>query len=147
MMTVVRFAEKPEASWRPGKFGRLHAAAAVGPTARLCINESWNDKGIGAPTHHHPDGLEEVIMVLEGRARFWIDDETFDLEAGDLIIIPAFAKHGFTNPDEEKLHVLAVFSAPAPETIYESEPDKVVRIGGVAGDQVDSTRVSSARQI
>jgi hypothetical protein len=65
---IVRKADKPEASWRPGKRGILHAAASVGGTSKLIVNESWNEKGIGAPTHMHPDGLEEIIMVLEGTA-------------------------------------------------------------------------------
>ncbi|MSY59353.1 MAG: cupin domain-containing protein [Actinobacteria bacterium] len=140
-MTVVRKEDKPEASWRPGKKGILHAAASVGGTTKLIVNESWNDFGIGAPTHVHPDGLEEIIMVLEGHAEFWINGEHSVLGAGDLVIIPPLAHHGFKNISEtETLHVLAVFSSPVAPTIFDHEPDKIVYIGGTDGDRVDSQR-------
>ncbi len=144
-MTVVRHAEKPTAAWRPGKFGRLHAAATVGSTQQLCVNESWNEPGVGAPTHQHPDGLEEIIMVLEGTAEFWVDGVRERLGAGDLIVLPPYSWHGFENVGEDTLHVLAVFAAATPETIYEAEPDAVTEIGGGDGDQVDPTRTKRAR--
>jgi mannose-6-phosphate isomerase-like protein (cupin superfamily) len=144
-MTVIRFDDKPTAAWRPGKFGRLHAAGSVGPTQALCVNESWNDPGIGAPTHQHPDGLEEIIMVLEGTAEFWVDGEHSTLSAGDCIVLPPYSWHGFKNPGPDQLRVLAVFSAASPETIYEEEPDQLVEIGGTSGDAVDDTRTKRAR--
>lgn len=144
-MTVVRRSDKPEASWRPGKRGILHAAKTVGGTTTLAVNESWNEVGVGAPLHHHPDGLEEVIMVLDGRAEFWLDGETHLLEAGDLVIIPPYATHGFTNPGPDELHVLGIFSVNEAETVYASDPDTVVVIGGDAGDQLDSQRVSRTK--
>ncbi len=147
-MTIVRGSEKPEASWRPGKRGILHAAASVGGTTKLIVNESWNAFGIGAPTHTHPDGLEEIIMVLEGKAEFWVDGEHSILEAGDLIILPPHSHHGFKNIEEDgTLHVLAVFSSPSAPTIFDSEPDKIVHIGGTSGGTLDSQRtVESVEQ-
>ncbi len=141
-MTVIRFDDKPTARWRPGKFGRLHAAGSVGPTTALCINESWNDPGIGAPTHMHPDGLEEIIMVLEGTAEFWVDGEHTVLGAGDCIVLPPLCWHGFRNNGEDQLRVLAVFSAATPETIYEQDPDTLVEIGGTGDGALDDTRTS-----
>lgn len=142
MLNVVRFAEKPTASWRPGKFGRLHAAASVGNATKLTVNESWNDQGVGAPTHYHPDGLEEVIMVLEGTGEFWVDGVHALLEEGDLIILQPYCHHGFKNVGEGKLHVLAIFSSAQAETIYDDAPDEEMVIGGSTGDKLDETRVS-----
>ncbi|HEX4520604.1 MAG TPA: cupin domain-containing protein [Gaiellaceae bacterium] len=139
-MTIVRSSEKSEASWRPGKRGILHAGASVGGTTKLIINESWNDAGIGAPTHSHPDGLEEIIMVLEGTAEFWVDDVHSTLEAGDLIILPPYSHHGFKNVGEGTLRVLAVFSSPTAPTIFDAEPDKLVHIAGTSGERLDSQR-------
>lgn len=140
-MTVVRKADKTEASWRPGKRGILHAAGSVGGTAKLLVNESWNERGIGAPTHFHPDGLEEIIMVLEGQGEFWIDGEHSVLEAGDLVIIPPYSHHGFANIQDEILHILAIFSSATAPTIYDDEPDRVVEIGGTHGKRLDIQRV------
>lgn len=137
---IVRKADKPEASWRPGKRGILHAAASVGGAAKLIINESWNEKGIGAPTHMHPDGLEEIIMILEGTAEFWVDGKHDTLEAGDLIILPPYSHHGFKNIGDDVLHVLAVFSSPSAPTIFDDKPDEIVYIGGTTGEQLDSQR-------
>jgi mannose-6-phosphate isomerase-like protein (cupin superfamily) len=139
-MSVIRFDDKPTASWRPGKFGRLHAAGSVGPTQKLCINESWNDPGVGAPTHQHPDGLEEVIMVLEGTAEFWVDGEHHELAAGDAIVLPPYCWHGFKNNGTEPLRVLAIFSAPTPETIYEQDRETLVEIGKTGEGAIDDTR-------
>jgi quercetin dioxygenase-like cupin family protein len=142
-MGIVRKADKPVASWRPGKRGILHAAASVGSTTKLIVNESWNDPGVGAPTHMHPDGLEEIIMVLEGTAEFWVDGTHETLEAGDLIVLPPYSHHGFKNIGEDTLHVLAVFSSAEAPTIFDSEPDKIVTIGGTSGDQLDTQRTVS----
>jgi len=139
-VTIVRSADKSEASWRPGKRGILHAGASVGGATRLIVNESWNDFGVGAPTHTHPDGLEEIIMVLEGTAEFWVDGEHSTLETGDLIILPPYSHHGFKNIGAGTLHVLAVFSSATAPTIFDHEPDKVVYIAGTSGERLDSQR-------
>jgi mannose-6-phosphate isomerase-like protein (cupin superfamily) len=139
-MTVVRKADKSEASWRPGKRGILHAAASVGGTEKLIVNESWNEPGVGAPVHVHPDGLEEILMVVEGTAEMWIDGETTILEAGDTVILRPYTHHGFKNIGEGTLHVIGVFSSAVAPTIFDHEPDKVVEIGGVSGDRLDSQR-------
>jgi mannose-6-phosphate isomerase-like protein (cupin superfamily) len=139
-MTVVRKADKPDASWRPGKQGTLHAAASVGGTEKLIVNESWNEPGVGAPTHMHPDGLEEILMILEGTAEVWIDGEHSTLEAGDLAIFRPYTHHGFKNVGDGTLRVLGIFSAAVAPTIFDDEPDKVVEIGGVSGNRLDSQR-------
>jgi quercetin dioxygenase-like cupin family protein len=139
-MTVVRRAEKPEATWRPGKHGILHAAASVGATEKLVVNESWNGPGIGAPTHFHPDGLEEIIMVLSGTGEFWSDGEHSILEAGDSIVMRPYTHHGFKNVGEDTLHVLGIFSSAVAPTIFDDDPDRVVEIGGVTGERIDSQR-------
>jgi quercetin dioxygenase-like cupin family protein len=139
-MTVVRKADKPEASWRTGKRGIMHAAASVGGTEKLIVNESWNDPGVGAPTHTHPDGLEEILMILEGTAEVWVDGEHEILEAGDSIILRPHTHHGFKNVGEGTLHGLGIFSAAVAPTIFDDEPDKVVEIGGTTGARLDSQR-------
>jgi mannose-6-phosphate isomerase-like protein (cupin superfamily) len=139
-MTVVRKADKSEASWRPGKRGILHAAASVGGTEKLIVNESWNDPGVGAPVHVHPDGLEEILIVVEGTAEMWIDGETSILEAGDSVILRPYTHHGYKNVGEGTLHVIGVFSSAVAPTIFDDDPDNVVEIGGVSGDRLDSQR-------
>ena len=84
--------------------------------------------------------------MLDGTADVWVDGVHETLEAGDLALILApFTRHGFSNVGEDTLHVLAVFSTPAPEAVYDVDSDHVVEIGGTDGDTVDATRTSHLR--
>jgi transcriptional regulator with XRE-family HTH domain len=47
----------------------------------------------------HPG--EELVLVLEGRMRFMIDDEQYDLEAGDSLHFRTVRPHSWANPSEE----------------------------------------------
>ena len=108
-MQVASAGNQPLVEWRPGVRTRLHAASSTG-AEHLCVIEQLCDPGTGAPPHRH-DGVEEVIAILEGRARFFVDEEEAELAAGESLLVPAGARHGFTNVGEEVLRVLAAFSS------------------------------------
>ena len=57
--------------------------------------------GRGAERHRHP--YEEVLILLEGTARFTVADETFDVPAGTIVIVPAGTPHAFINLGPEPL--------------------------------------------
>src|ERR671918_2854361 len=111
-MRVASAGNQPLVEWRPGVRTRLHAASSTG-AEHLCAIEHLCDPGTGAPPHRH-DGVEEVIAILEGRARFFVDEEEAELAAGESLLVPAGARHGFTNVGEEVLRVLAAFSSATP---------------------------------
>ena len=138
-MNIVRWAEAPKESWRPGNETRLHAAGSTG-SERLCVGEQWFEVGVGAPTHWHPDDVEEVISVLSGAADFHLDGEQAILEAGSAVIIPGGSVHGFIAVGEEPLHIWGAFSSPTPNTNFLSDPEEAFVIGGVEGDRLDTTR-------
>jgi mannose-6-phosphate isomerase-like protein (cupin superfamily) len=104
----------------------------------LCLIEQLCTPGAGAPAHRH-DAVEEAIVVLEGRAQFFVDEEEAELTAGESVLVPAGARHGFTNVGEEVLRVLAVFSDPAPKVEYEGEPE-TLEIGARGGHRRDDHR-------
>src|SRR5690242_18951440 len=87
---IVNCVSAPKESWRPGNETRLHASGSTG-SERLCVGEQWFDVGTGAPTHLHPDDVEEVISVLAGAADFHQDGEHVTLETGSAVIIPGGA--------------------------------------------------------
>jgi mannose-6-phosphate isomerase-like protein (cupin superfamily) len=102
--------------WRPGVESRMMISARNGATA-LCLFEQWVAPGQGAPTHHHP--VEEVLMVREGEADMWIEDDHITVTSGQSLIIPATRRHGFRNSGTGTLHVQAILASP----IFEAIPD------------------------
>ena len=102
--------------WRPGVTTRMRVSALSG-SAQLCVFEQWCSPGTGAPTHLH--AVEEVLCVLAGDAEIWVGDERRRFGAGSSVIVPAGARHCFTNVGTGTLHVLATLAAPIFEAAYE----------------------------
>jgi quercetin dioxygenase-like cupin family protein len=140
---LVDHRRQPLVSWRRGNRTRLHAAESNGAAA-VCAAEQWIDPGTTIPSHRHPNA-EEIVMVIEGRARYWADGERGELDVGDTIVLPADSRHGFASIGDSPLHVHAVLSSAAPETLYDEWPEDVVEIGGTEGIELDATRVLRAR--
>jgi quercetin dioxygenase-like cupin family protein len=124
---VGRVRNLPLVEWRPGVRTRLHAAGSTGAES-LCVFEQLCEPGAGAPPHRH-DGVEEVIVVLEGQARIHVSGEETELGAGESVVLPAGSRHGFRNIGSDVLRILAVFAAATPPVEYEDEPG-VLEIGG-----------------
>lgn len=71
--------------------------------------ESAVPVGEGVPPHRHP--LEsELCYVLEGRLTFRLEDEVFELEAGQTVFVPRGAVHAFQNTGAEPLRLLTLVS-------------------------------------
>jgi len=56
---------------------------------------------------------EECIYVLEGRLKYYLGKETYDLNEGDSIWYPAIIKHGWENPFNETALVIKVTTPPS----------------------------------
>lgn len=61
---------------------------------------------------NEPSNEEEMFIVASGRARVCIDDDVFEVEAGDMVFIPAGAWHFITNPYGEDVHVYCLWWDP-----------------------------------
>lgn len=57
----------------------------------------------------HTDSPDEIIVVLGGKARATVGDETGDLKAGSVAFIPSMVPHGFENISNETLRCLGNF--------------------------------------
>jgi mannose-6-phosphate isomerase-like protein (cupin superfamily) len=90
----------------------------IGAT-QLCLFEQWCDPGQGAPTHLH--AVEEVLCVRDGRADVWIDDRHVTLTSGQLVVVPAGRKHGFSNNGTTTLHIESTLAAPVFEAAYDDK--------------------------
>ncbi len=117
-MQVVDLEQMPCEEWRAGVKTRMRASAANG-ASQLCMFEQWCEPGNGAPTHLH--AVEEVLYVQDGRADVWIDDARATLTGGQLVIVPAGRKHGFSNSGTTTLHITSTLAAPVFEAAYDDK--------------------------
>jgi mannose-6-phosphate isomerase-like protein (cupin superfamily) len=63
------------------------------------------DTSIG---YHRHDGLEECYVIMNGQGRVTVDDETADVQSGDVIFNPMGAAHGIYNPTGDDLELFIV---------------------------------------
>ena len=117
-MKIVDLEKQAREEWRPGVRTRMKASAANG-AAQLCMFEQWCDPGHGAPTHLH--AVEEVLYVRDGQADVWIDDTRLALSSGQLVVVPAGRKHGFSNTGTTVLHIESTLAAPVFEAAYDDK--------------------------
>src|ERR1700685_47080 len=117
-MQIVDQEHQPREEWRPGVTTRMRASAANG-AAQLCLFEQWCDPGHGAPTHLH--AVEEVLHVVSGSADVWIGDSHATLTDGQLVVVPAGRKHGFSNIGAGTLHITSTLAAPVFEAAYDDQ--------------------------
>ena len=64
------------------------------------------ERGQGVPLHLHP--YPEVFVVETGSARFTVAGEELEVEAGNVVIVPARAPHGFEGAGDGVLQVVSV---------------------------------------
>lgn len=117
-MRIVDLQQQSKEEWRAGVITRMKASAANSAT-QLCLFEQWCDPGHGAPTHLH--AVEEVLCVREGTADIWIEGEHVTAASGQLVIVPAGRKHGFSNVGNTVLHIESTLAAPVFEAAYDDK--------------------------
>ena len=117
-MQVIDLNRQPREEWRQGVLTRMRTSAVNG-AGQLCIFEQWCEIGHGAPTHLH--AVEEVLHVLDGQAEVWIGDSRATLASGQLVIVPAGRKHGFSNTGKSVLHIQSTLASPVFEAAYDDK--------------------------
>ena len=61
-------------------------------------------------SHPHSD---QVLLVVEGEVSAMVSGETKTMRVGDVVIVPAGAKHKFTNPAKSRAVTFSVYAPPA----------------------------------
>jgi mannose-6-phosphate isomerase-like protein (cupin superfamily) len=117
-MQVIDLDRQPREEWRQGVLTRMRTSAVNG-AGQLCIFEQWCEIGHGAPTHLH--AVEEVLHVLDGQAEVWIGESRATLSSGQLVIVPAGRKHGFSNTGTSVLHIQSTLASPVFEAAYDDK--------------------------
>jgi mannose-6-phosphate isomerase-like protein (cupin superfamily) len=66
--------------------------------------------GQGPPLHTHP--YVEVAFTVEGCAAITVGDETLEVKAGGIVVIPANTPHRFVNTGEKTLRQIDIHASP-----------------------------------
>ncbi|MEO4000170.1 cupin domain-containing protein [Mesorhizobium sp. CAU 1732] len=69
-----------------------------------------DEPGTGPGLHVHP--YDEVFVVQQGRARFFVGSEVIDAEAGESVMGPAGVPHRFVNLGPGRLQTLDIHLSP-----------------------------------
>ena len=77
---------------------------------RTSVYHSVAVPGSGPRTHSHP--YAELFVLHEGRGQYQVGDETFEAEAGDVVIIPSGLWHSFVNTGTGPLRHTAIHETP-----------------------------------
>jgi quercetin dioxygenase-like cupin family protein len=93
--------DPPAAGTRPVEMGVIHEFVGVGDRI---------------PLHTHR--IDEVLVLLEGRARVRLGDEERDVTAPATVFVPAGAAHGTANVGDTEIRIVAVF----PATLVDIDP-------------------------
>ena len=79
--------------------------------AQVTVLAYGNDEtGVGPRLHVHP--YDEVFVIQQGRARFFVGDQVIDAEAGETVLGPAGLPHKFVNLGPGRLQTLDIHMSP-----------------------------------
>lgn len=79
---------------------------------QLALWEERHEVGFDVPDHAHD--CEEIITLLAGGILARIDGEAIPVAAGESILIPEGALHGFSVVAGPQMRLLAIFGSPRP---------------------------------
>ncbi len=77
---------------------------------------------IGRETH---DANDQILTFLRGRATAYVGDETREVGAGEVVVVPAGVEHDFVNAGEQPLVLSTVYGPPdhAPGTVHRTKQE------------------------
>jgi mannose-6-phosphate isomerase-like protein (cupin superfamily) len=71
------------------------------------INWAYLPVGKEFEPHYHED-MQEVFIILSGKVRIHVDDDSDELRKGDAVIIPVRAIHQMKNISDEAVEYIAL---------------------------------------
>ena len=90
-----------------GMSHEFHGEKMGAPFSAYVVNAK---PGQGPPLHTHP--YVEVAFTLEGSATMTVGDETREVKAGAVVVIPAGTPHRFVNSGDTILRQIDVHASP-----------------------------------
>ena len=93
----------------PTLFGAVDARWLVGAdtagAAAIAFGTASYAPGAAIERHYHPNA-EEVVLVLEGRARHEVSENVFEMGPGDVCFIPRGEPHSLACLGDEELRIV-----------------------------------------
>ena len=105
---------QPEIRVMSSSLGTVPAAGAV---TRTTVYESPRTvtqvlrlaPGARIAEHHHPS-YDETFLVQQGHLTLSVNGKSYDLGAGDFVVMPAGTVISGSNPGDQEAHVVVAFS-------------------------------------
>ena len=108
-MPIVRIADQPATTWRPGQTLRQAIGAAQGSTS-LSMQHFTVEPGAETPLHFHD--VDEALLPLSGRIDVYVDNAWHSVGPGEVCVFLAGCPHGFTGAGDGPAEILTVFPVP-----------------------------------
>lgn len=86
---------------------QFHGEKQGAPFSAYFVNAK---PGQGPPLHRHP--YVEVEFTLEGTGTMTVGDETHEVSAGSIVVIPANTPHRFINSGDGVLRQIGIHASP-----------------------------------
>ena len=90
---------------------------AIDADAQQTLGVVVIDPGQCNPLHYHPN-CEELLYVLSGACEHTFGDESYSLQPGDMIRVPAGVIHHAINHGKEPMRALISFSSGDRQTVF-----------------------------
>lgn len=102
------------------EWGRLvwMVSGKVGNSETMTVGKCFIKPSCANPVHYHPN-CDEVLHVVRGRIEHRVDDEYFEMSAGDTVSIPTGHRHNARNIGTEEVECMISFSSADRQTIGE----------------------------
>lgn len=105
-----------DAAWRG------HVDGETLGTGATVLFYATDQVGVGPKLHVH--AYDEIFIVREGRARFFVGDQVVDAAAGDVLLGPANVPHKYKNLGPGRLVTMDVHVAPKWVQTNLDDPDE-----------------------
>lgn len=116
-MAIVRGVDAPEFSV-PG----FNFIGQTSPSRGATEISTWKIEALpGAVSGDHSLDREECFLVLNGKVNFDIGGESFDVEGGDAVSVPAGTSLRLANPGDEPATLIACLPVGTKATMADGE--------------------------
>ena|SRR5215212_49388 len=98
-------------------WGQLHwlANGAIGNSNDMTFGQCLIKPGCENPRHLHPN-CEEILYVVSGKIAHSLEDDSFEMAAGDTVVIPPNLMHNARNVGTETAIMMIAYSSPDRQT-------------------------------
>jgi quercetin dioxygenase-like cupin family protein/GNAT superfamily N-acetyltransferase len=122
------------------------ASQAIGNADGVTVGRVVIRAGQANPPHSHTT-CEEVLYLLRGRLRHYVDDEWVILEAGDTLVVPAYIPHYAVSIGGEDAEMIVAYSSGARDFYAEPGAVRKVDVAIERAGMVDAAEILSLQKL